>query len=138
MNECDTLAAEPLDVQAVSNGVLPNDIDIPRAIEACKAAVGQYPDVARFQFKYARALYANGDFQAALTNSMAATRRGMCGPGSFSAGFTSLEPPWSATRRGAIPLFEAGAQKGDPDSQYALGRAFLEGKGQRRSMSTAA
>ena len=129
VNECDTLAAEPLDVQAVSNGVLPNDIDIPRAIEACKAAVGQYPDVARFKFQYARALYANGDFQAALDELNGGYEAGHVRAGQLLGRLYQLGAAVERDPARAIPLFEAGAQKGDPYSQYALGRAFLEGKG---------
>jgi hypothetical protein len=129
VNECDTLAAEPLDVQAVSKGVLPNDIDIPRALEACKAAVSQYPDVARFNFQYARALYANGDFEAALNQLNASYEAGHVRAGELLGRLYQLGAAVERDPARAIPLFEAGAQKGDPYSQYALGRAFLEGKG---------
>ena len=43
INACDELAAEPLDIQAVTEGVLPNDIKVDEALAACEKAVGDFP-----------------------------------------------------------------------------------------------
>ncbi|WP_269932877.1 caspase family protein [Aminobacter sp. HY435] len=129
VNECDTLAAEPLDVQAVADGKLPNDIDVPKALTACKAAVDQHPDVARFKYQYARALYADGEFDAALQELNEASDAGHV-RASYLLG--RLYQFGAAVKRDpakAIPLFEAGAKRGDPYSQYALGKALVNGTG---------
>lgn len=129
VNDCDTLAAEPLDVQAVADGKLPNDIDVPKALTACKAAVDQHPDVARFKYQYARALYADGEFDAALKELNEASDAGHV-RASYLLG--RLYQFGAAVKRDpakAIPLFEAGAKRGDPYSQYALGRALVTGLG---------
>src|SRR5690606_1315135 len=76
VNACDQLAAEPLDIQAVTEGVYPNDIDIAKALEACRDAVAQFPDIARFKFQYGRALYADGAFGEALDMMRAALDEG--------------------------------------------------------------
>ena len=129
VNECDTLAAEPLDVQAVSDGVLPNEIDVPRALSACKAAVVQHPDVARFKYQYGRALYANGDFDMALTELNAANTAGHLRAGYLLGRLYQVGAAVERNPTRAIPLFEAAAQRGDPYSQYSLGRALVEGRG---------
>lgn len=129
VNECDTLAAEPLDVQAVADGKLPNDIDVPKALTACKSAVSEHPDVARFKYQYARALYADGEFDAALKELNEASDAGHV-RASYLLG--RLYQFGAAVKRDpakAIPLFEAGAKRGDPYSQYALGRALVTGVG---------
>ncbi|CAI2934727.1 Beta-lactamase HcpC [Aminobacter niigataensis] len=129
VNECDTLAAEPLDVQAVADGKLPNDIDVPKALAACKAAVDQHPEVARFKYQYARALYANGDFGSALTELNAANDAGHVRAAELLGRMYQLGAAVERNPVRAIPLFETGAQRGDPYSQYSLGRALVTGRG---------
>jgi TPR repeat protein len=129
VNECDTLAAEPLDVQAVADGKLPNDIDVPRALSACKAAVNQHPEIARFKYQYARALYAQGDFKDALTELNAASDAGHVRASYLLGRLYQFGAAVERDPAKAIPLFESGAKRGDPYSQYALGRALVTGLG---------
>ncbi|WP_162244931.1 caspase family protein [Aminobacter sp. DSM 101952] len=129
VNECDTLAAEPLDVQAVADGKLPNDIDVPKALVACKAAVDQHPEVARFKYQYARALYAEGNFKEALTELNAASDAGHVRASYLLGRLYQFGAAVERDPKRAIPLFEAGAKRGDPYSQYALGRALVTGLG---------
>lgn len=129
VNECDTLAAEPLDVQAVANGKLPNDIDVPKALTACKAAVDQHPDVARFKYQFARALYAEGNFKEALSELNAASDAGHVRASYLLGRLYQFGAAVERDPAKAIPLFEAGAKRGDPYSQYALGRALVTGLG---------
>ncbi|WAX93490.1 caspase family protein [Aminobacter sp. NyZ550] len=129
VNECDTLAAEPLDVQAVADGKLPNDIDVPRALTACKAAANQHPEIARFKYQYARALYAQGDFKDALTELNAASDAGHVRASYLLGRLYQFGAAVERDPAKAIPLFEAGAKRGDPYSQYALGKALVNGTG---------
>ncbi|QOF71726.1 caspase family protein [Aminobacter sp. SR38] len=129
VNECDTLAAEPLDVQAVADGKLPNDIDVPRALTACKAAADQHPEIARFKYQYARALYAQGDFKDALTELNAASDAGHVRASYLLGRLYQFGAAVERDPAKAIPLFEAGAKRGDPYSQYALGKALVNGTG---------
>ncbi|MDR7220729.1 caspase family protein [Aminobacter aminovorans] len=129
VNECDTLAAEPLDVQAVADGKLPNDIDVPKALSACKAAVDQHPEIARFKYQYARALYAQGDFKDALTELNAASDAGHVRASYLLGRLYQFGAAVERDPAKAIPLFESGAKRGDPYSQYALGRALVTGLG---------
>ena len=124
VNDCDTLAAEPLDVQAVAKGILPNEIDVPRALEAWKSAVSEHPDIARFKYQYARALYASGDFKAALAELNAANDAGHVRAGYLLGRLYQLGAAVERDPAKAIPLYEAG--KGDdPYAQYSLGSAYI-------------
>lgn len=129
VNECDTLAAEPLDVQAVAAGKLPNDIDVPKALTACKAAVAEHPDVARFKYQYARVLYANGEFNAALDELNQASDAGHVRASYLLGRLYQLGAGVERDPARAVPLYESGAQRGDPYAQYSLGRALLAGRG---------
>ncbi|MFB9344259.1 caspase family protein [Aminobacter aganoensis] len=129
VNECDTLAAEPLDVQAVADGKLPNDIDVAKALVACKAAVDQHPEVARFKYQYARALYAEGNFKEALTELNAASDAGHVRASYLLGRLYQFGAAVERDPSRAIPLFETGAKRGDPYSQYALGKALVNGTG---------
>ncbi len=129
VNACDQLAAEPLDIQAVTEGVLPNDIRIDEAFAACQKAVGDFPDIPRFKFQYGRVLYAKGDFQGALKMVRAALDGDHVRAGQFLGRLYQLGAAVELDPKKAIPLFEAAARRGDPYGQYSLGRALLDGKG---------
>jgi hypothetical protein len=58
---CDWLAADPKDNQKRALGVGFEFLDAARAVPACKAAVEQWPQEARFAFQYGRALEKAGE-----------------------------------------------------------------------------
>jgi TPR repeat protein len=128
-NECDTLAAEPLDIQAVTEGVLPNDIRIPEALAACSKAVADFPDVARFKFQYGRVLYADGRFDEALTMVRAAIAGGHVRASQFLGRLFQLGSGVALDPAAAVPLFETASRRGDPYGQYSLAKALIEGNG---------
>jgi TPR repeat protein len=129
VNACDGLAAEPLDIQAVTEGVLPNDIAIDEALAACGEAVADFPEIPRFKFQYGRVLYAKGDFPGALKMVREALDGGHVRAGQFLGRLYQLGAAVELDPKKAIPLFEAAARRGDPYGQYSLGRALLDGKG---------
>lgn len=60
VDECDTLAAHPSDVERLADGVA-DDAIVPRlAISACEAAAKRQPDAPRFVFQLGRAYTAGG------------------------------------------------------------------------------
>lgn len=129
VNDCDRLAAEPLDIQAVTEGVLPNEIDVPAALTACQKAVSDYPDVGRFKYQYARALYADGHFDQAIDNLRGAYEQGHVRAGELLGRIYQLGLLGARDPVKAVPLFEAGAKKGDPYAQYSLAKALIYGNG---------
>ncbi|MGO7748684.1 hypothetical protein ACC677_38835, partial [Rhizobium ruizarguesonis] len=63
---CDTSAAEPLDLQGVTAGKLPNEIDPSVAVPACTEEMKTYPEVARFVYQLGRAQLANRETKTAF------------------------------------------------------------------------
>jgi hypothetical protein len=56
VTECDRLAAHPQDPHRVALGREQSQIDLPKAIEACRAAVAGDPGNPRLNYQYARVL----------------------------------------------------------------------------------
>jgi TPR repeat protein len=129
VNDCDRLAAEPLDIQAVTEGVLPNEIDVAAALKACQKAVADHPDVGRFKYQYGRALYASGRFDEAIDNLRKAYDQGHVRAGELLGRIYQLGINGTRDPAKAVPLFEAGARKGDPYAQYSLAKALIYGNG---------
>ena len=57
VTECDLAAAHPLDPARVAPGVETNDVVTHVAISACRKALQENPDVARFHYQLGRVLY---------------------------------------------------------------------------------
>ncbi|MBS3650142.1 caspase family protein [Pseudaminobacter sp. 19-2017] len=134
VNACDELAAQPLDIQAVTEGVLPNDIDVPKAEAACRKAVADFPEIPRFKFQYGRVLYAKGEYQTALKMLREALDGGHVRAGQIVARLYQLGAGVELAPEKAIPPLEAAARRGDPYAQHTLGKALLEGNGVRRDV----
>lgn len=135
VNKCDQLAGEPFDIQGVTEGVLPNEIDVAAAKEACKSATGDYPDVARFKYEYGRALYADSEFDAALAEFRAAYDQGHVRAGEILGRLYQMGVGVERNPAKAVSLFEAGAKKGDPYAQYSLGKALILGNGTKQDVA---
>ncbi len=65
-NECDRLAAHPLDAQKIGGGVEFDDIDAPAAMKACLVAVASDPTDALSRYQLGRAYHRAGKFRSAL------------------------------------------------------------------------
>ena len=76
IHECDRLAANPSDPHKVVTGVKFDELDASRAISSCKKAVQLFPDVARFQYQYGRALYKGEQYRNAIKWSRKAAEQG--------------------------------------------------------------
>ena len=66
LDDCDRLAANPPDPDRVTVGVERPDVDLPKAIAACKAAVAAHPDVPRFSYQLGRVLFYDNQVDPAL------------------------------------------------------------------------
>ena len=74
-HQCDILAADPLN-NANVDGVEFDAIDTRTAIPACKGALTEKPDHARYSHNLARALDADGQFAASIPYYQAASEQG--------------------------------------------------------------
>lgn len=76
ITDCDRLAANPPDPDRVVEGIARNDVDLPRAIAACRAAVAARPDVGRFAYQLGRVLFYDGHIAEALASFRQAAQLG--------------------------------------------------------------
>jgi tetratricopeptide (TPR) repeat protein len=65
VTDCDRLAANPPDPDRIVPGVPRESVDLPRAIDACRAAIAQYPDEGRLSYQLGRCLFYAGQLQDA-------------------------------------------------------------------------
>lgn len=66
VNDCDRLAANPSDPKKLAPGVADDALDTEKAVPVCAAAASKFPDVARIDYQYGRALYLSGEVGNAL------------------------------------------------------------------------
>ncbi|TGT72073.1 MULTISPECIES: caspase family protein [unclassified Mesorhizobium] len=134
VDPCDTQAGEPLDLQGVVPGLLPNEIGAD-AVEACRAAVKAYPDVARFHYELGRALLAAGKVDEAKKAIQEAADKGHV-RAVFELGYLNATGTgMPANRKQANTFYAAASDKGDPYGMTSWGRALFNGYGVDRDTS---
>ncbi|WP_183905592.1 caspase family protein [Rhizobium sp. BK008] len=129
LDACDTAAAAPLDLQGVTAGKLPNEIDPASALPACTEAVKAYPEVARFVYQLGRAQLANRDTKTAfatITKAMDAGHVRAIYELSSLYEFGASVPRDAAK---ASEIAKGGAAKGDPFALHSYGKALYYGRG---------
>ncbi|RWB10020.1 MAG: peptidase C14 caspase catalytic subunit p20 [Mesorhizobium sp.] len=128
VDPCDSAAGEPLDLQGVVPGLLPNEIGA-SAVEVCEAAVKAYPDVPRFRFELGRALLAAGKVEEAKTAIEEAAKKGHV-RAVFELGYMYATGTGMAIdRTQANALYAAASDKGDPYGMTSWGRILFNGRG---------
>ncbi|CDX60490.1 Peptidase C14 caspase catalytic subunit p20 [Mesorhizobium plurifarium] len=134
VDPCDTQAGEPLDLQGVVPGLLPNEIGA-GAVEACRAAVKAYPDVARFHYELGRALLAAGKVDEAKKAIEDAADKGHV-RAVFELGYLNATGTgMAANRKQANTFYASASDKGDPYGMTSWGRALFNGYGVDRDTS---
>ena len=128
---CDAEAGEPLDLQGVVPGRLPNEISS-NAVDVCRAAVKAYPDVARFRYELGRALLAVGKVEEAKKAIQEAADKGHV-RAVFELGYLNATGTgMPANRKQANTFYAAASDKGDPYGMTSWGRALFNGYGVER------
>ncbi len=132
IHACDRLAANAFDHQKVPgiDGIAHfRTIDASRAVAACAAAIEKYPDTARFQYQYGRALAASDDcekaipwFRHAADQAHAAAYQALGYAHLIGCGVPKDE-------REAVYWYRRGANEGNALSQHDLGQAYFFGLG---------
>ncbi|WP_394887193.1 caspase family protein [Mesorhizobium sp. AaZ16] len=132
VDPCDSAAGEPLDLQGVVPGLLPNEIVGADAVEACEAAVKAYPDVPRFRYQLGRALLATGNVDQAMTAFQEAADKGHV-RALFQLGYMHSTGTGTAVdRKQANAFYSQASDKGDPYGMTTWGRALFHGNGVER------
>ena len=132
---CDEDAGEPLDLQGVSSGKLPNEIDSDKAIASCTEAIAKFPNVARYKYELGRAKLAAKDTAGALQLFKAAAdaghiraqnQLGYMAQGGFGRPINLSE---------ANIYFKAAADSGDPYGMLSYGRNLVQGRGVEKDVA---
>ncbi len=141
VNECDALAASPLDMDRArppATGVTTENLDAEAAIKACNKAVADFPRVARYLYNLGRAYQklalrpGIGDDErrralasARLAYDDAANRRGYVSALNDLAVLDEMD----GRTADALDLFRRGAQQGHPLAMYNLALHYRDGVG---------
>lgn len=134
MVPCDREAGEPLDLQGVGAGKLPNEIDATAAIPACQEAVKQFPTVARYKYELGRAKLAAKDVPGATEQFNAAAEAGHV-RAFYELGYLAQRGLGrSLDLAEANRLFKVGADQGDPYAMLSFGRNLAQGRGVEKNL----
>jgi TPR repeat protein len=137
--DCDRLAANPVDPRRPRDvgGVRANQIDIVPALEACNAAIRQFPDIARFLYQAGRIASLQKDYATALQFFEKAASKG------YPASFVNLGNFYSHGYGVAIDFVEArkwyekALAAGDLVAMNSIGYLYQEGNGVPRDYAEA-
>ncbi len=138
VQDCDRLAAHPLDPRRAAPGVAWDDLDADKAIAACQAAVRAYPDELRFEYQLARAVDRAGEPDRAfpmyrfLANEDYAAAQLAVGL-MYDDGIGGV----AADAAMAAGWFKQAAERGHPEAQRLLGLMYVKGAGVERDLAQA-
>lgn len=127
--DCDSEAGEPLDLQGVGTGKLPNEINPDTAVPACSKAIQDFPNIARYKYQLGRAKLAAKQTADAISLIEQAADAGHT-RALFELGYLAQR----GLGRGqdlaeAERLFKQSAELGDPYGMLAHGRNLVLGRG---------
>ncbi|WP_049736301.1 caspase family protein [Rhizobium ecuadorense] len=129
LDACDSAAAAPLDLQGVTSGKLPNEIDPDEALPACTEAIKAYPEVARFVYQLGRAQLANRDTKAAFATIKKAMDAGHVRAIHHLSTMYEIGASVPRNVDKAAEIVQAAAKKGDPYALHSFGNDLYYGRG---------
>jgi len=129
VTQCDQLATQPFDLQAVTEGRLANDLD-PQAVDkACSEAMAAYPEIGRFVFQRGRGAFAAGNLDQAIGYFEQAYQMGHVRAGQVLGRMYFLGAGIDRNREKAVELYRKAAERGDAYALHSLGMAEIKGEG---------
>lgn len=126
---CDVAAAAPLDLQGVTAGMLPNEIDPAVALPACTEATKAHPAVARFIYQLGRAELADRQPKKAFETIRKAMEAGHVRASEHLASLYMLGVAGQRDPARGTATVRLGADKGDPYALYSFGKNLYYGYG---------
>ncbi len=131
MHECDLLAAEPLDLDGVGQGVELDKIDISQALVACQKAVEEHPEIVRYVYLLGRAQLAAGHVKDGLQLIQKAADSGYVRANHQLGVMATNGLGMDINLEQANAFFKLAADKGDPLALLAFGRNLVKGIGMK-------
>ncbi len=129
VTQCDQLATQPFDLQAVTEGRLANELDPEAVGKACAEAMAAFPDIGRFVFQHGRGAFAAGDFDQAIADFQKAYQMGHVRAGQVLGRMYFLGAGIDRDREKAVELYRKAAERGDAYALHSLGMAEIKGEG---------
>jgi len=131
VDPCDRYAGSPSDPERPHGvvGVELSEIDAPKAIAACRAAIASDPEAARFAFSLGRALFKSGNqVEAARMYRVAAEKNSAVAMNNLGVAY-EFGYGVAVDDAQAAHWYQAAAAAGDPTGMFNLGLARLDGRG---------
>jgi TPR repeat protein len=128
-HDCDLLAVSPNDHEALAPAVGPEEMNVEGAVQACRAALHEFPNTPRFEAQLANALFVARRYDEAVEWFRKAAGHG------YAFGMYSLG---SMYRSGdglpqdddqAMVWFRRAAERGNVMAAYGMGWMYQEGRG---------
>ncbi|MCK7612040.1 caspase family protein [Roseibium sediminicola] len=129
VTQCDALATQPFDLQAVTEGRLANALDSAEVDRACAEAMAAYPEIGRFVFQRGRGAFAAGDLDQAIAYFDRAYQMGHVRAGQVLGRMYFLGAGIDRDRTKAVDLYRKAAERGDAYALHSLGMAEIKGEG---------
>lgn len=129
IHPCDMVTGYQHDIARVGRGVRLELIDAPLAIDACGAAVAEFPDEARFQALLARGHRVAGDYAQAKEWNDRALQADYAAAFLMEGQLLRLGQGRPADPAAALPFYEVAAARGDYGAVTEIGRMKLIGEG---------
>ena len=129
VTECDALATQPFDLQAVTEGRLANALDSAKVDAACASAMAAYPGIGRFVFQRGEVRFAAGDLDQAAAYFDQAYQMGHVRAGQVLGRMYFLGAGIDRDRGKAVDLYRKAAERGDAYALHSLGMAEIKGEG---------
>lgn len=138
VHDCDRLAAQPFDRQAVAPGVEYDALDAQAVIASCKAAIAQWPDTPRFYAQLTRGYYKAGAFAEAYEAAKAGADRGSAQSMAFLGVIYKAGSHVQRDLVRSLYWFERSAENGNIAGMVYAAAMYLEGQGTAPDASMAA
>jgi len=133
VTQCDQLATQPFDLQAVTEGRLANELDPAEVDKACAEAMAAYPDIGRFVFQRGRGAFAAGNLTEASGYFEQAYQMGHVRAGQVLGRMHYLGAGIDLDRQKAVDLYRKAAERGDAYALHSLGMAEIKGEGTKQN-----
>ncbi|PHP64773.1 hypothetical protein CSC94_22495 [Zhengella mangrovi] len=132
VTECDRLAAHPLDLLRVAEGVWLEQILADKAMAACREAVSAHPGTPRFDYQLGRAMHAGQQEADAVTAYRRAAFAGypmaMTDLGVMYANGTGI----AKSDADAVRWYHEAIAADEPHAMFLLGNRYAAGRGVER------
>ncbi|MET1415338.1 caspase family protein [Roseibium sp. HPY-6] len=129
VTQCDQLATQPFDLQAVTEGRLANEIDSSLVDKVCAEAMEAYPEIGRFVFQRGRGAFAAGELEQASDYFEQAYQMGHVRAGQVLGRMYFLGAGIDRDQNKAVELYRKAAERGDAYALHSLGMAEIKGEG---------